>query len=64
LIGIDEQQQPAMARPKPAPKLGGQVGAGNLRHKVQRPLAPLRMLGGNRSRPFDMIGHHRQAAEP
>lgn len=64
LIGIDEQQQPAMARPKPVPKLGGQVGAGNLRDEVQRPLALLRMLGGNRPRPFDMIGQHRQAAEP
>src|SRR3954447_5090367 len=55
LIGIDEQQQPATARPKSAPKLGGQVGAGNLRHKVERPPALLRMLGGNRPPTFDTI---------
>ena len=63
-IGIHEQQQPALARPEPAPELGGQIGAGNLRDEVQRPLAFLRMLRGNRPRPFDVIGQHRQAAEP
>ena len=64
LIWIDQQQEPAVSRYEPAPENRRQIGARNLRQEVQWPLAPLRMLRGNRPRPFDVLGHHRQAPDP
>ena len=37
LIGVDEEKEPALPWPQPAPQFGGKVGAGDLSEKMQRP---------------------------
>ncbi len=64
VVGIEEQEQPAGARPDPAPQILGEVGAGDLGDEMERDFTFVEPFGRDRARPFDVCRHHRQAAEP
>ena len=64
VLAVEKQQQPTLARTKPAPQIRRQVGAGDLRDEVERRRPARGIVGRGTQRPFDRLGHPGQAADP